>query len=87
MKQHFTSYCNKVDRVTDTLFDGYKAEASHILKSKVDRTEVEDLVSTKFDHTRGKEQEKELRKTSKLLASLEKKFDDLDGKINKVQNN
>ena len=55
MKEHFTNYCDKVDRVTDTLFDGYKAEAGHILKSKVDRIEVEDMVSTKFDHSRGKE--------------------------------
>ena len=27
LKEHFTNYCDKVDRVTDTLFDGYKAEA------------------------------------------------------------
>ena len=50
MKEHFTLYSDKVDRVTDTLFDGFKAEAGHILKSKVDRTDVEDMVSCKFDH-------------------------------------
>ena len=87
LKEHFTNYSDKVDRVTDVLFDGFKAEASHILKSKVDRTEVEDMCSSKFDHTRGRDIEKELKKAAKNLSSLEKRFDEMDGKIMKVSNN
>jgi hypothetical protein len=37
------------------------------LKGKVSRTEVEDMVAKKFEHERGKDLEKEQRKTAKKL--------------------
>ena len=47
-----------MDRVSGVLLDGYRTEAKHVLKSKVNRTEVEDMIKKKFDHERGREMEK-----------------------------
>jgi hypothetical protein len=54
-----------VERVTDVLLAGFKTESNHVLKSKVDRTEVEDMVKKKFDYDRGKDLEKNERKIEK----------------------
>ena len=64
-KQNFENYRDNVDRLTDVLLKGYKNDADHTLKSKVSKTEVEDLMFMKFDHERGKELERENRDQEK----------------------
>ena len=58
-KMNFDNMCGDVERLTDVLLKGYQAEAEHTLKSKVSRTQVEDMISKKFEHERGKDLEKE----------------------------
>ena len=53
-EKQFTQYRDNVDRVTDVLLVGYKNEANHLLRSKVNRTEVEDMNKVKFDKDRGR---------------------------------
>ena len=60
--------------MTDQLLKGYQAEATHVLKGKVSRTEVEDMLQKKFEHERGKDLEKEARKTEKELTSIDDKI-------------
>lgn len=50
------------------LLVGYKTESNHVLKGKVDRTEVEDMIKNKFDRDRGKDLEKNERKFEKKLT-------------------
>lgn len=64
---HFGTLKDGVNRVTDVLLTGYATEANHTLKSKVSRTEVEDMINGKFDHTRGKDLEKSLKESNKLI--------------------
>jgi hypothetical protein len=57
----------EVERVTDVLLRGYQTEAAHVLKGKVTRTEVEDMLAKKFEHERGKGLEKEAKKAEKRM--------------------
>jgi len=65
--ENFWYYKDNVDRLTDVLLKGYKNDADHLLKSKVSKIEVEDMVVLKFDHDRGKELEKENREQDRRL--------------------
>ena len=58
-KEEFYNMKDNVERLTEVLLKGYKNEAQHVLKSKVTRTEVEDMVAKKFEHERGRDLEKE----------------------------
>lgn len=67
-KTDFSQIKDSVERVTDVLLLGFKTESNHVLKSKVDRTEVEDMVKKKFDYDRGKDLEKNERKFEKKIT-------------------
>jgi len=49
------------------LLKGYKEEAQHTLKTKVSRVEVEDMLALKFDHDKGRELERDVRRMDKRL--------------------
>ena len=76
--EHFRLLKDSVDRVTDVLLEGYKTEANHILKSKVSKTEVEDMLRQKFDRDRGKEMEKSVKETKARVDTAQAKIDNLD---------
>jgi len=42
--ENFWYYKDNVDRLTDVLLKGYKHDADHLLKSKVSKIEVEDMM-------------------------------------------
>jgi hypothetical protein len=83
-QQMFNEMQDKVERLTDVMVKGYQAEAAHVLKSKVSRTEVEDLLIKKFEHERGKDLEKEQRKTEKKLEKHEEKMESISFAIQNV---
>ena len=70
-QEDFSNIKDAVERVTDVLLTGFKTESNHVLKGKVDRTEVEDMVKKKFDYDRGKDLEKNERKFEKKLSLIE----------------
>ncbi len=56
------------------MLKGYQAEAAHVLKSKITRTEVEDMLVRKFEYERGKELEKEAKKTEKRMEKQDERM-------------
>ena len=42
--ENFWYYKDNVDRLTDVLLKGYKADADHLLKSKMSKVEAEDIL-------------------------------------------
>ena len=52
-QEDFSNIKDAVERVTDVLLMGYKTESNHVLKGKVDRTEVEDMIKKKFKEVGG----------------------------------
>jgi gas vesicle protein len=84
-KQNFENYRDAVDRLTDVLLKGYKNDADHTLKSKVSKTEVEDLMYMKFDHERGKELERENRDHEKQIKRCNDRIADLEKTITTIE--
>ena len=75
--ENFWYYKDNVDRLSDVLLKGYKEEANHILKSKVSKVEVEDLMAMKFDHEKGRDLERESRRMEKRMNQFEERMNEL----------
>tara|TARA_B110000285_G_C15021037_1_gene561579 strand:+ start:723 stop:1043 length:321 start_codon:yes stop_codon:yes gene_type:complete len=80
-QEDFSNIKDAVERVTDVLLMGYKTESNHVLKGKVDRTEVEDMIKKKFDYDRGKDLEKNERKFEKKLTQIETRQETIEKTI------
>lgn len=59
--EQFRYLRDSVERATDTLLLGYKTEANHILNSKIQKEEVQEMMLEKYDKEKGLVLEKEIK--------------------------
>lgn len=69
--------------------EGFQVEAQHILNSKVTRTEVEDMLVSKYNQISGANAEDKLNRVEQTVDSIEQKVEEsqetLEENLNKMQ--
>lgn len=82
--EHFRNLRDAVDRVTDSLLVGYKAEANHALQSKIGRLEMDQKLTAKYDVRKGAELEKISSILDKNNKGIEKRLKTVEHSVDKV---
>ena len=78
-----SSLKENLDHLGTNILEGYQADISHKLSSKVMKTEVEDMIQDKFDAARGKQLESKVNLNKEGLSFLEAQMEKLEKSIQK----